>query len=410
MAVDPATGQSIVTPAFDQNLAAFLNPQAFGQLQAQQGQLGQQGQLAQAMMSQGYTPNSGFAGALTQGAQAMMGMVMLKKSQEQQGQLYQQMLQQMSDAKKAQHDQMLADKQKEADIEAGKTVSIHKGEGDYDLSVAGQQNQNAASKAGLVASAELPSKLAVTTAEGKNSANAAYIGATAGQQQKVAEMKAAGATPEMIKAALVGPDAYSMAGTGMTKGDQAAIDRRIPDLQKTIDQHQTALGLVNEMQQKLASGSYDNAGKVGFFNQAVSKVPVMGQAFQTTGGQELGSDAANLVLAAQSAMNSGSGGRGSMLQLKTLQQGKPSTDKGPEANMAALDTIKKSLEGSLGPAQQEMAHYGSGGTPRSWAATQAAQAAQQAASSGGPKVVRTGTAPDGSKVAQFDDGSIGPAP
>lgn len=228
MAVDPNTGQSVVNiPGFDQRYAGFVDPAAMGGLAAQQGQLGTQGQLAHAMLSQGYIPNSGFAGALTQGLQSMMGMIMLKKSQAQQAQLYQQQIQAMNDAALK---QQAYEKQKATfmtDEEIRKAGGIAQGAEDIKLKNAPQEAINAANQAGLISNADQPNKLAQIAAEGRNAANVASISANATKGRAYTMQDAQGNT---IMAALQPDGSFKQvfstpsAGGGKLTAPQTALN------------------------------------------------------------------------------------------------------------------------------------------------------------------------------------------
>lgn len=181
MAVDPNTGQTVINiPGFDQKYAGFIDPTQFGQLAAQQGQMGQQNQLAQAMMQAGYTPNSGRMGVFTQALQALVGARMMAGNQDKQAALYQQQLEAVNKAAQAAHAQQQQDLDAASQRDITKAVGIHKGEGDYDLSVQPQKNAYDIQKAGAVAKAtadaQLPDDLRKIAAQGANAMAVAEAG------------------------------------------------------------------------------------------------------------------------------------------------------------------------------------------------------------------------------------------
>lgn len=179
MATDPNTGQSVIPQTFEQKYAAFLDPQGLGQLQSDESRQGQMSQLGQAMMQQGYIPNSGFGGALNQIAHSLLGMYMVKQAQDQAGQLYSRRAeleaQAAQAARKAARDDESFKTNESLRLETGKLTAAEK----IKLENADQEAQNEAKAAGLKSAAELPSELQKVAAQGRNTLAAAEISANA---------------------------------------------------------------------------------------------------------------------------------------------------------------------------------------------------------------------------------------
>jgi hypothetical protein len=186
MATDPITGQTILTPRFDQQYAGFLDPTQFGQIAAGQSQAALLGQLGQQLLQAGYVPNSGSKGAISQMIQALAGGLMLKKSQDQIAGLSSQQAEMANAAYNAKHMQEQADLDKAQQREIAKQLGVKEG----DLKLAHQYAPQTtadevakatalitpeAQKAGAVATAQLPAEEAKARAQA--AATASYAGA-----------------------------------------------------------------------------------------------------------------------------------------------------------------------------------------------------------------------------------------
>jgi hypothetical protein len=158
MAVDPNTGQTIIPINGGANLAGFMDPSMFGQIQSGQGQADQQSQLAQAMLQRGYTPNSGGFGAIAQMLQSAMGMKMLQDSQQKSQGLYQQYAQMQANAMAAKHAQDQGDADAAEKRAIAQATGIKEGDTQIGLKYAPQQSAADASAAAAKATALLPSE------------------------------------------------------------------------------------------------------------------------------------------------------------------------------------------------------------------------------------------------------------
>lgn len=147
MAVDPNTGQTVLP--FSQGLAGFLDPQAYGAASAGQANAHMLGGLGQAMMSQGYIPNSGFGGAIAQMVQALVGSQMLKRAQSDYASQQQAMIQAEKDAENAKHTRDESDKDAASRRAINQALGIHGGEAEIDIGNA--PRKYAAETAGKVA-------------------------------------------------------------------------------------------------------------------------------------------------------------------------------------------------------------------------------------------------------------------
>jgi hypothetical protein len=358
MATDPNTGQSIVNaPRFDQQFAGFLDPSAFGGLEAQQGQLGQQSALAQQMMQAGYIPRSGFGGALAQMVQAAIGAHMLKQSQSQQASLYQQQIDAMNKAAQAKHAQDIEDERNKTKF--GTDEEIRKAGGTDEaktlnaLKYGDQTAAQSAKQKGLEAQATLPAQEALEKMRGGYQLAAAQI-SSAPFKEIQAALKSGAITPEQAQQAM---QQKAVPPSQIGVKDQVAIDKRIPVLQDQLTKVDTALQLAQEMKNKMHTGGYATNSLYNTYAP---------DALKTSAAQQLGTDSGNLILAAQAALQ-GSGSRGSVAQLRVLQTSKPNVSLSAESNLNAIDKITAELERAKQMPAAELDHYGSGGTPTTWA-------------------------------------------
>jgi len=183
MAVDPVTGQTVIPQGFEQRYAGFFDPAAVGQLQSDQSHNQMLGQLGQSLMQSGYVPNSGFGGALAQMTQAMIGAYMTKHAQDQMADIYSRRAQAESQAARAAHEQMLADKAYDTNESIRKTAGEKDAEEKIKLANAEQEAKNAAQAAGLKSQAELPSQMALEKQKGGYQLEAAQISANAANRR-----------------------------------------------------------------------------------------------------------------------------------------------------------------------------------------------------------------------------------
>lgn len=253
MAIDPSTGQSVVSaPSFDQRFAGFLDPSTMGGLMADQGQLGMQSQLAQSMMNAGYIPRTGFGGALTQMIQAAMGAHMLKNAQAQQAQLYQQQLDSINKAAQAKHAQDQADLDANEKRAINQAVGIDEGQTLTKLKYAPQMSQADAQAAAEKAAAVAPIDVqkAIATAKGTLpiEVQKAYATAGAGESAKVAQLNKVMALPDSPEkqaqlSLLLGQNApmLGMMGTGAQGGPQVNGQDFLKTLNPTTAQQVKAL-------------------------------------------------------------------------------------------------------------------------------------------------------------------------
>ncbi len=207
MATDPTTGQTILTPRFDQQYAGFLDPTQFGQIAAGQSQAGLLGQLGQQMLQAGYVPNSGRGGAIAQMIQALAGGMMLKKAQDQIAGLSSQQAEAANAAYTKKHAQEQADLQAAADRAIYQKTGEKKGE----LAAASSPEQTAAdaarlatmsgpeaaaagAKAAAEEAAKLPGEKELERMRAASAANVAGIGANATKGRAYQVQDAAGNT------------------------------------------------------------------------------------------------------------------------------------------------------------------------------------------------------------------------
>ena len=398
MAVDPNTGQTVFDP---RNLAAFMDPSAMAGIQSGLAQGDQQSQLAQAMLSRGYTPNSGGFGAIAQVLQSLAGMQMLKKSQENMQQVYQQQAQALSDAHKAQHTESQADLDAAEKRAIAQATGIHSGDLATDLANAPQMAAAAGMKSGAESQAQLPAQTALEKLKGGYTLAAAnYLSRSVQGYSGRAGFRGDFAR-RRFKAAIANRAAPPIPqAAALNPKDQAAVDKRVPVLQDQVNKVDTALELAQNLKARMHAGDYGNTGgATGLYN---SYAPT---AVQTQGAQQLGTDAGNLILAAQGALQ-GTGSRGSVAQLRILQTSKPNAALDKESNINAIDTITKELQQARSAPAAELEHYGSGGTPTSWAQTSAKQATSApATSSGGFKEGQIYTDAKGNKAMYQNAGN-----
>jgi hypothetical protein len=180
MAVDPNTGQSVINiPGFDQRNAQFIDPSAIGSLVSQQQQLGQQSQLAQAMMQRGYIPNSGFGGALSQMVNAFMGMKMLKDQQGRMAGINQKILEATQTAAQKAHDQKIADDKFATDEAIRKEVGVDSGKKQFDFAHQGEEAALKGATAKAESDAQFGNQAKLEQMRAASAANVAQIGANA---------------------------------------------------------------------------------------------------------------------------------------------------------------------------------------------------------------------------------------
>ena len=215
MALDPSTGQTI------------YDPETLAKLQAQQDQAGTQSELARQLMQAGYVPNSGKLGAFSQGLQSMIGALMLQNSQSQMQEVYKGKIEAATAAEKAKRAQDLQDMTHKTDEEIRKGVGIAGGSADakaqVDLKYGDQMGAQAANAAGLKAGAESSANLPNQEALAKytKQQEAAYRQAPE-FQQKIALAQKLGASPDQIKAMVLGDNAMLMGGPMATAAQGGA--------------------------------------------------------------------------------------------------------------------------------------------------------------------------------------------
>ena len=228
MAIDPNTGQTVINqPGFDMKYAGYLDPETLAQLQAQQGQAGLQSQLGQELMSRGYVPNSGKMGAFSQGLQNVIGALMQQNSISQMKDVYKGQLNAANAAALLKQKQDDADQVKKTDEAIRQGVGIAGGSADakaqVDLKYGDQMGAQAAKAAGLKAGAESSANLPNQEALAKytKQQEAAYRQAPE-FQQKIALAQKFGASPDQIKAMVLGDNAMLMGGPMATAAQGGA--------------------------------------------------------------------------------------------------------------------------------------------------------------------------------------------
>lgn len=207
MATDPTTGQTILTPRFDQAYAGFLDPTQFGQIAAGQSQAGLLGSLGQQLLQAGYVPNSGSKGAISQMIQALAGGLMLKRSQDQIAGLSQQQAQAMNDAEVKKHAQEQADLKtktdelirqaggsKAAELAAASSPAQTAADAARLAALSGPEATAAGAKAAAEATAKLPGEKELEQMRAASAANVAGIGANATKGRAYQVQDAAGNT------------------------------------------------------------------------------------------------------------------------------------------------------------------------------------------------------------------------
>lgn len=192
MAVDPNTGQTIIPIQGGANLAGYMDPTAFANVQAGQGQMDQQSALARAMLQQGYIPNSGFGGALAQMVSAMMGMKMLSDSREQAKSLYQQYAQAQADALAKQRAANREDETFKTNEDIRKAGGIKESEVQTNLKYAPQLSKADAEAAAAKAQALLPTEAQKIDLETKGKIQAAMAAAEVANRRGYVVSDAAG--------------------------------------------------------------------------------------------------------------------------------------------------------------------------------------------------------------------------
>lgn len=392
------------------NLAPFYDPTALAQLQTDQLAYQRKAQLAQQLMQTGYTPNSGKFGVFAGIASMLGGKLAQDQNDSKLSDIVKRAIEAQSQAAAAQHAQQRDDEAYKTNEEirkdaASKQAGLQYAPMSYAANLGGfDPRTGQVSIDPKIQAVDIATK----QAEAENAAKIAAANRQ-GPADPFADIKAALAqgviTPDQARQAM----AKKVTGDvgGLSPKDQQAIDKRLPVLQDQTNKIDTALDIANKMKGQMGAGGYDVGGLSGLRNAYAPSY------FQSTGGQELGTDAGNLILAAQSALQ-GTGSRGSVAQLKILEKSKPNAQMDATANQNSIDEIIKTLSKAREAPAAELEHYGNGGTPTTWAQKAAQMSAQPPAAgqpaSGGKTVVRTGTDAQGNRVAQFSDGTIGPAP
>lgn len=258
MAVDPNTGQTILNlPGFDQKYAAFIDPSQIGELSAQQGQNGQMGALGRSLLQAGYIPNSGFAGALAQMAQALIGSKMLKNSQDQMGDINTRLAQAAQDAAKKAHDQGEADKDAEVKREIAKAAGIDEAKVMTALKHAQEQSTADAHAAAEKANALLPSEAQKIQLETQGKIQAATAAAEVANRRGYVVPDASGNSSVITPQGKVIYQATTPGGGKLTPSDTALNQADVNSLEK-LNVRKTAAA---QLQQNLINwtAQYTNA-------------------------------------------------------------------------------------------------------------------------------------------------------
>lgn len=341
------------------SMAPYMNPDQMAQLQTDTLDYQRRNQLANALMSQGYVPNSGKFGMLAGIASMLGGKLAQSQNDSKLSDIIKRQYQADSEAAAAQREQQRQDEMFKTNEEIRKAKSTAgmeyiPGVGFMDK-MTGQITQNPDLTATEIATKKAEAEnAAAATAKFREAPGAGEI---AGLNYKIKLAQQAGATPQQIQAMITGQQTVD----GLSPKDQSAIDKRLPVLQDQANKIDTALQIATGMQDKLKKGVYPT----GFASRAFNSNSWTPEVMQSAGAQEMNTDTNALVLAAQAALQ-GSGNRGSVAQLKILQQSKPSIAKDPEANANAINEIINSLQKARSPVAAELEHYGNGGTPRTW--------------------------------------------
>ena len=377
MAVDPRTGQTVISqPGFDMKYAGYLDPETIAALQAQQGNADVQSQFADSLMQAGYVPSSGKMGAFAQGLQKVVGALMQKNAISQMQEVSAGQLKAANAAAqlKSKADEEDAIKKEQLAVKQAVDISTGSKEGEtklklqYGPQLNAQDIALAGGKAKAESDAKSPNEMALEKLRGGYQIQAANI--SAGSSDPFRAIKEALASGQITQdEANKAMKAKAVPATSeLSPHDQAAIDKRIPVLQDQMNKVDTALDIAKNIKTRMQNDEYSVGGATGLYNRITAGHP----ALQTSGGQELGTDAGNLILAAQAALQ-GTGSRGSVAQLRILQTSKPNSALGLKANQNAIDSITKELENARAPLTAEADHYGNGGTPATWAQTSVKQ-------------------------------------
>jgi hypothetical protein len=216
MAVDPITGQSLL---------AYMDPTAFGQIQSDRSHADMLGSLGQQLLQSGYTPNSGWGGALAQIAQAIAGSAALNKSQEQIAGLGQRQVQALSAAEEKKRAQQAADDQAKADREVAAHLAEKKGGIELGLQYGDQTSAAEAKAAGAKALAEGTATLPLHEQEARFKANLdAQNRQPTEFERKLSAAKQMGASPEELRAMVLGNQGGGNVPSGYRAGPGGTLE------------------------------------------------------------------------------------------------------------------------------------------------------------------------------------------
>jgi hypothetical protein len=355
---------SILPSAAQTGQAGFYDPSKMAQLGTDQANLQRNMALAKQFMQQGsqYIPNSGGVGIAAGLASLLRGHMLQSDANASMKDVLQRTFESENQAAAAKRAQDIQDEQRKVQENIQEAIGKSKAEKDYQKSVVGEgfivdpNNPNAS----MAIPGFAQQQIGIKTAEA-NAAAAANAKYREGRPDPFAEINRALAEGVITKAQADAAKAAKATGTqgGLAPKDQAAVDKRLPVLQDQTNKIDTAMEIAQQMKAKLDAGTYPSS----LMERAAGTMAP--DVLKTTGAQEMNTDTNDLVLAAQSALQ-GSGNRGSVAQLKILQQSKPSIANSPEANKNAIDTIIKTLQTARSLPAAELEHYGQGGTPTTW--------------------------------------------
>lgn len=419
MATDPNTGQSIINlPGFDQRYAAFIDPSQVGALASQNSQLGLQGAIAQNMMGHQYIPNSGFGGALAQIANSLVGMKMLRDMQSKQAEINTQMAQAIQAAAIKQREAQREDEAYKTNEAIRQATGIKQGEEDIKLKNADQEAQNAAKAKGLEAQATLPAQMALEKEKGQFQLGAASIAANAANRRGYVVQDAAG-NQHIISPQ--GQEIYqtSVPGGGKLTPEQTAQNEVDVNTAKALQVRQAGAqqlpgNITNWVETYMGQPAGTYAGKsLSDLSGILRKAPVV------FGSNSMASNAINPnthqalnSIGNDLAINSATMKRGTVTNEIASQelQGGLSVGKTPEANARIIDNYATNIAGLNAEIDKARSNIAGRQSPGAGSVPAAKPGPNNPAPSAAKKVVRMGTAADGTRVAQYDDGSIGPAP
>lgn len=244
-------------------LTGYSNPIDIGQIQADQSKAEMMGGLGQALMQRGYVQNSGFVGALAEMAQSMIGMKMLKDSQAKMADVYSRQAQAQSAAAKAQHEQMLQDKDYENNLGIKRDTAKETATGAARLA--------SDPKARAFAQLSPQEQMRAAQIEAGLAPKAAGPRAPTELEAKLGTLRQLGATPDQLKSMLLGNQAQGPFGD-ITAAMQAGLIK--PEEATTAIRDKVGVGT------KSHPIPPDMAGKVALADEYLANFPKIEKAIK----------------------------------------------------------------------------------------------------------------------------------